>query len=164
MGSGGELHSNLFYGGIVDSTHTAQADAVVAELELLEERAEVRVERVPIGAVIVRREVEQRIEKLEVALTRETLVVRLESTAQDSSVIQDSSAGQVMVDGVPLKPGEEVRLVVYDERVVSTVTPMVAQTVRVVRSSVSEQRTLEVDLRREVLKVDTEGEVRVHER
>ncbi len=140
------------------SNQSIDQSTVVAQLELLEERAEIHVERVPIGAVVLRREVEQRIEKFEIELTREILVI------QHQSLVAGSSAARVMIEGVQLQPGEELRLVLYDEQAVANVTPVVTQTVRVLRSSVSTQRTLEVHLGREVLEVDTEGQARVHER
>lgn len=141
--------------GVADGKRDAQ---VVTRLELLEERVAVQIERVPVGAVIVRREVVRRTETLSVELRRETLILRREPPSGDAV-----HGAQIIVDGQVLAPGEEIRVVVYDERAEAVVRPVVAEVVEISKVQRAEPRTLAVDLGREVLRVDTEGDARVVE-
>ena len=112
----------------------------VARLELLEERAEVEMRREIAGRVRVRREVEHRTETVTVELRTERLVVE---------VVQGS--GDVLIDGVPLAPGETREIITYREEAYVEKRPVVAEEVRLLKRSVVEQQTLQVELGREVL-------------
>ncbi len=130
-----------------DRVVAAEGVTEVARLELLEERAEVEKRREVTGRVQVRREVEQRTETLTVELRTERLIIE---------VVQ--GAGDVVIDGVPLAPGETREIVTYREEAHVEKRAVVAEEVRLLKRSVVQHQTLDVELGREVLhfvQVDT---------
>lgn len=128
--------------------------AEVARIRLLEERPETRLERTVVGHVTLRREVRTHLEHVEVELTTETLVVRNEG----------GEGPAVWVNGEALEPGGEVHLVLYCEQPEVGKRVVVREEVRVLKASVHQRQSVPLELGREVLHVETEGEVRVQER
>jgi uncharacterized protein (TIGR02271 family) len=133
-----------------------QSDTVpVATLELREERAQVRLERVPVGAVVVRRELETRLETVTVELRTEHLVLRREHTDDTNAV--------VVIDGERLEPGAEMRVTIYREEARVQKVPVVVESVRILKRERLEMQSVPVQLQRETLRVDTEGEAQIRE-
>ncbi|MER3556384.1 MAG: hypothetical protein C4331_19140 [Meiothermus sp.] len=66
--------------------------------------------------------------------------------------------------GEVLEPGGEVHLVLYCEQPEVGKRVVVREEVRVLKASVHQRQSVPLELGREVLHVETEGEVRVQER
>ena len=124
-----------------------------ARVQLLEERPETQIQRSVVGQVVLRREVERRLEQVEVELTTETLIVRSEGEGGPA----------VWVNGEALEPGQELHIVLYREQPQVEKVVAVREEVRVLKGSIRERRSVPIELGREVLRVETEGDVRVLE-
>lgn len=120
----------------------------VGRLELREERAFVERRREIAGQVRVRREVERRVETVEVELLTETIVIE---------VVAGSSG--VFIDGTPLLEGESREIVTYREEAEVVKKPVVNEEVRILKKVVNRSGQFSVDLGREVLRVEHIGAV-----
>ena len=128
----------------------------MGQLELREERACVTKERVQTGSVTLRREVEVRTETFTVDLTTETLVIT--SQAQPAG-----SSANVLVNGSPLEPGRELRIVIHRETAEILKSVVVIEDVAVRLEQRSETQSLPVELSREHLVVDKSPQALVSE-
>jgi uncharacterized protein (TIGR02271 family) len=126
-------------------------------LELREERAMVVKSRVPNGFVTVRRELESRVEQVEVELVTETLIITHKATEETGEAVS------VVINGQPLEPNSEIRVVIYSEAAEVRKRAVVIEDVevRVVEAQTTE--TLPVELQRERLSVEKTGTATVHE-
>ncbi|MBB6099960.1 uncharacterized protein (TIGR02271 family) [Deinobacterium chartae] len=128
-----------------DQRSAAQAEKV-ADLELLEERAEISRRTLPAGRVQVRRELERHVETVQVELVREVLVLRLEA----------GDGPGVVLNGEVLAPGEERRFELYREEAEVVKKVVLSERVEVFKQRVREPRRLEVELKRHRLVVNGE--------
>lgn len=142
----------------------------VATFRLLEEVPEVAVRREALGAVTVRREVETRTETVQVELVTETLVIT--RSAEAAGVVVEGGATppvgkaeppRIEVDGQPLEPGAETRVVFYREEADVRKLAVVREQVSVRKNVVRERHEIPVELGREVLRVESTGEAIVRE-
>lgn len=122
---------------------TPDAVTEVARLQLREERAFVERRREIAGQVLVRREVERRVETIEIELLTETVVIE----------VRPGSSG-VFLDGEPLLEGESREIVTYREEAEVVKKPVVSEEVRVLKRVVNRDGQFSVDLGREVLRVE----------
>ncbi|PYE48390.1 DUF2382 domain-containing protein [Deinococcus yavapaiensis] len=115
----------------------------VARLQLLEERAFVQKRREQTGQVRVRREVERRTETVTVELLTETVYIEL----------APGSTG-VFFGDEPLLEGQTREIVTYREEAEVTKRPVVMEEVRILKRVLNEERSFDVELGREVLRLD----------
>lgn len=115
----------------------------VARLQLLEERAIVEKRREQAGQVRVRREVERRTETVTIELLTETVYIE----------VVPGSTG-VFFGDEPLLEGQTREIVTYREEATVTKRPVVMEEVRILKRALNEERHFEVDLGREVLRLD----------
>ena len=126
----------------------------VGRVQLLEERAQVEVQRVQTGQVQVRKVIRERQETVPVTLTSEYLEI----------VVSPEAAGRVMMDGQVLEAGRTYEVLLTEERaqVSKQVFALSEVTVRKEVQTSTHQET--VTLRREELEVvDAQGLARVVE-
>ena len=125
-------------------------------LELREERAVVSKERVESGTVTIRRELDVRTETFTIDLTTETLVVTTQAQPAGSSA-------NVIVDGQPLEPGQEVRIVIHREAAQVVKSVVVIEDINVRLEGRSETKSFPLELSREHLVIDKSKDALVSE-
>lgn len=113
-------------------------------LELREEMVEVRRERSLRGQVTVRREVQTRLETVTTELRREVLHLEVHA-----------GGPAVYIGDDLLQPGESREVLLYDEQTVVSTAPFVVEEVRIGKRSVLETQQMPVELRYEVLVVES---------
>jgi uncharacterized protein (TIGR02271 family) len=117
-----------------------------------EEQLDIRKEPVETGEVRVRKEVHTERKTLEVPVMREEVVVeRWPASGQE-------------VRGDALQGKEEIRIPVREEQVQVDKRTVVAEEVAVGKRSVSDTKRVQEDLRKEEIKVDTQGQANVQDR
>lgn len=119
-------------------------------LELREERAVVDKTRRVVGAVTVGRKVISETVQIPLELRREVLVLQAAPNGQG-----------VVIDGELLQPGETREVVIYAEEAEVGKRVVVAEEVTIGKQEVVETVQQAVTLSREVLDVDTEGQLSV---
>lgn len=112
-----------------------------ARLRLIEEQLHVEKQPEQAGVVRISRRTVDRVEKLEVPVREERLVIE-----------KRAGGGRVFVDGHELRDGESVELSLSSERVVATKEPH-ASDVHIRKERVESAQPVEATLRREVLEV-----------
>ncbi len=115
----------------------------VARFELLAERPMLEKRRELAGRVAVHKEVERRTETVSVELITERLVIE----------VQAGDAG-VWLDGEQLAAGDTREIVVYREEAELNKRAVVSEEVRLLRRAVVEQKALDIELGREVLRFE----------
>lgn len=115
----------------------------VARLQLREERAIVEKRREQVGQVRVRREVERRTETVTVELITET--VYIEVVAGSTGVFLGDEA---------LLEGQTREIITYREEAEVTKRPVVMEEVRILKRITNDERRFDVELGREVLRLD----------
>ena len=115
----------------------------VARYELLAERPVIDKRRELAGRVAVRKEVERHTETVSVELITERLIIEVKA----------GDAG-VWLDGEQLGEGDTREIVVYREEAAVGKRTVVSEQVRLLRRAVSEQRALDLELGREVLRFE----------
>lgn len=115
----------------------------VARYELLAERPVLEKRRELAGRVAVHKEVERRTETVSVELVTERLIIE----------VKEGDAG-VWLDGEQLTAGDVREIVVYREEAELNKRAVVSEEVRLLRRAVVEQKALDIELGREVLRFD----------
>ena len=113
-----------------------------ARLRLYEEQLHIEKQPEQAGVVRLQRRAVDRVEKLEVPVHEERLVIE-----------KRPGGGRVFVDGRELHDGESVELSLSTERVVVSKEP-IASDVHIHKEAVQSNQPVETTLRREVLDVD----------
>lgn len=138
-----ETHTGITEIDVRRAADLERSATEVARLQLLEERAIVEKRREQAGQVRVRREVERRTETVTVELLTETVYIE----------VVPGSTG-VFLGDEPLLEGQTREIVTYREEATVTKRPVVMEEVRILKRALNEERRFEVDLGREVLRLD----------
>ena len=131
----------------------------VATLELLEERPLVEVVREVVGQLEVRREIVRRIEHLPVELVSETVILEHSSLNNAGIVGEGTTAFTLELNGelVTLEPGGRYSFEIYRERAVVSKFAEVVETVKIGKRTVTETHHLSLELGREQLVLEQDG-------
>jgi uncharacterized protein (TIGR02271 family) len=130
-----------------DQAKPAVQDAYDRVIQLREEQLRVRKEPVQKGEVRVRKEVVSEMQHLDVPVEREEVVIERRPARRQAS-------------SADLK-AEEIRIPVKEEKVRVRKEPVVVEEVNVRKRKVQETRRVADNVRKERLKVDEEGDVKV---
>ena len=131
----------------------------IATLELLEERPLVEVVREVVGQLEVRREVVRRIEHLPVELVTETVILEHSGLNNAGIVGEGTTAFTLELNGelVTLEPGGRYSFEIYRERAVVSKFAEVVETVKIGKRTVTETHHLSLELGREQLVLEQDG-------
>jgi uncharacterized protein (TIGR02271 family) len=134
------------------ASHTGAAGTMAGEqrVQLHEEQLHARKQPVQTGEVKVRKEVTTEHQSIDVPVQREEVVIeRHPATGRTTS-------------GCELRPGEEVRIPVKEEQVHVEKTPVVKEEVKISKRTVQDTEHVSGTVRKEEVKVEQEGDVKVH--
>lgn len=138
------------HGGYDRSTGRAAAAGAGQTMKVHEERLHATTTPVQAGEVHVRKEVHTEHQTLNVPVTREEVVVERRPVSGHASTSD-------------LRPGEEIRIPVKEERVHVSKEAVVKEEVSVGKRKVTETEQVSADVRKEEVHVEKQGDVEVRE-
>lgn len=148
-----------------DQMHRTERVDENATLELKEEELYARKYPVQVGEVLIRKEVVTEVRSIEVPVTRQEIVIErkpVERRPMDTVEFAGSPdrleelLAQRLRD---LPPGQAIRVPIVEDEVVVQTRPVVVEELAIGKRVVEETRRFEGEVKREVARVHTEGNV-----
>jgi uncharacterized protein (TIGR02271 family) len=127
-------------------------DGAAQHLELAEERLRVEKEEVQAGLVRVRKVVREWIERIDVPLREERLVLEILP-----------GSGAVTIDGRRMEPGDVLEVPLLEERATAIKETVVSEDVVIRKETFEVEETFQERLRREELVVEGDGDLNVED-
>jgi uncharacterized protein (TIGR02271 family) len=152
MDNDGDLRSSGFNQAEDTSRSASAGNQAEQRLELRGELLRAVKQRVQTGEIRLRKDVITENQTINVPVTREDVIVERVPANQAGS--RPGTAG-------PIGEGEEIRIPVSEERVTVTKEPVVTGEVRVQKRAVEDTRQVSDTVRREEVRVENEGNVKV---
>jgi uncharacterized protein (TIGR02271 family) len=130
-------------------------------VQLREEELRARKQEVETGEVRVRKEVVTETKTLEVPVQREEVVIERRPAGQGAGAAGVGTAARHGVSAADLRPGEEIRIPVKEEKVHVKKEAVVKEEVTVGKREVQDTEQVAGTVRKEELRVEKEGNVEV---
>ncbi len=135
-------------------------------LQLREEQLQVQKQQVETGYVLIRKRIISEEKTIKVPVNREEVVIERYPAAEQSSADPANEnhppiPGDVRI--LQLEAGQTIRIPIHEEQVVVEKRPVIIEELVIFKQAVEEMRQVSATVQREEPRIESEGDVKVHD-